>query len=222
MFAGLTAARTPPRIVETQASLLRVLGQQTDFLHHISEDLSKVRSHPRLSPKRSRKTVEVGSNCVIASVAEKKCCYYPPAQRDSDGAGYFLYAACSPRASLDKQVSLRNWRAASERRVSRQPPRTLRLLLVAACPTAGEHISLHAAGATRGVAAGHEPALPTGGDRPKSRLMAADVITLGEVAARAAMIEIRCGRCDRRGRLSSARPLAKHRPNAAIGAVMRA
>ena len=53
--------------------------------------------------------------------------------------------------------------------------------------------------------------------------MARDVITLGEVAERgAAMIEIRCGRCERAGRLSVARLLAEHGPNAAMGEVMRA
>jgi hypothetical protein len=53
-------------------------------------------------------------------------------------------------------------------------------------------------------------------------MMAGDVITLGEVAARAEMIEIRCGWCDRHGRLSVARLLAEHGPNAAMGAVMQA
>ena len=45
-----------------------------------------------------------------------------------------------------------------------------------------------------------------------------DVILLGEVAERgAAMIEIRCGRCERAGRLSVARLLAEHGPGAAMG-----
>ena len=40
--------------------------------------------------------------------------------------------------------------------------------------------------------------------------MAKDVIVFGEVAARdVTMIEIRCGRCDRHGRLSVKRPLAE-------------
>ena len=53
--------------------------------------------------------------------------------------------------------------------------------------------------------------------------MARDVITLSDVAERgAAMIEIRCGRCERAGRLSVARLLAEHGPNASMGVVMRA
>ena len=53
--------------------------------------------------------------------------------------------------------------------------------------------------------------------------MARDLITLGEVAEHgAAMIEVRCGRCDRRGRLNTARLLAEHGPDAAIAEVMRA
>ena len=53
--------------------------------------------------------------------------------------------------------------------------------------------------------------------------MARDVILLGEVAERGAtMIELRCGRCDRQGRLSTARLLAEHGPGAAMGEVMRA
>jgi hypothetical protein len=53
--------------------------------------------------------------------------------------------------------------------------------------------------------------------------MARDVITLGDVAERGAeMIEIRCGRCDRTGRLSVARLLAEHGPGAAMGHVMHA
>jgi hypothetical protein len=53
--------------------------------------------------------------------------------------------------------------------------------------------------------------------------MAADVITLGEVAARGAeMIEFRCGRCGRHGCLAVARLLAEHGPDAAMGAVIRA
>jgi hypothetical protein len=51
--------------------------------------------------------------------------------------------------------------------------------------------------------------------------MARDVITLGEVAERIEIIEIRCGRCDRHGRLSVARLLAEHGPNVDFGAVMR-
>ena len=53
--------------------------------------------------------------------------------------------------------------------------------------------------------------------------MARDVITLGEVAERGGeMIEIRCGRCDRTGRLSVARVLAEHGPSAAMGHVLHA
>jgi hypothetical protein len=52
--------------------------------------------------------------------------------------------------------------------------------------------------------------------------VAKDVILLGEVAARGAtMIEIRCGRCDRHGRLSVKRLLARYGPDAAIGPIMR-
>jgi hypothetical protein len=44
--------------------------------------------------------------------------------------------------------------------------------------------------------------------------VAYDLITLGEVAARSPeMIEIRCGRCDRAGRLSVARRLTEHGPS---------
>jgi hypothetical protein len=54
-------------------------------------------------------------------------------------------------------------------------------------------------------------------------LMARDVITLSEVAGRGAeMIEIRCGHCDRAGRLSVARLLAEYGPDAAMGHVLRA
>ncbi len=52
--------------------------------------------------------------------------------------------------------------------------------------------------------------------------MARDVILLSEVAERAEMIEVLCGRCDRRGRLSVARLLSDRGPNAAMGAVLRA
>jgi hypothetical protein len=53
--------------------------------------------------------------------------------------------------------------------------------------------------------------------------MGSDVITLGAVAARGAeTIDIRCSRCDRHGRLSVARLMAEHGPNAAMGHVMRA
>jgi hypothetical protein len=53
--------------------------------------------------------------------------------------------------------------------------------------------------------------------------MAKDVILLGEVAERGArMIEIRCGRCDRRGRLSVARPLAEYGPDVSVGRIMHA
>ena len=36
------------------------------------------------------------------------------------------------------------------------------------------------------------------------------------------MIEVLCGRCDLRGRLSTARLLSQHGPGAAMGEVMRA
>jgi hypothetical protein len=53
--------------------------------------------------------------------------------------------------------------------------------------------------------------------------MAKDVILLGEVAARGAtMIEVRCGRCDRHGRLSVKRLLAQYGPDVAVGHIMRA
>ena len=44
---------------------------------------------------------------------------------------------------------------------------------------------------------------------------------LGEVAQRTEWIEIRCGRCDRAGRLRTARLLAKHGPNVSMAEVMR-
>jgi hypothetical protein len=56
-----------------------------------------------------------------------------------------------------------------------------------------------------------------------SGIMAKDVILLGEVAARdATMIQIRCGRCDRHGRLSVARLLAEYGPDVPVGHIMRA
>jgi hypothetical protein len=46
---------------------------------------------------------------------------------------------------------------------------------------------------------------------------------VAEVAARGAtMIEIRCGRCDRHGRLSVARLHAEYGPNVPVGHIMRA
>jgi hypothetical protein len=52
--------------------------------------------------------------------------------------------------------------------------------------------------------------------------MAQEAYSLGDIAARGAtMLEIRCGRCDRHGRLSVARLLAVHGPDAEFGAVMR-
>jgi len=51
--------------------------------------------------------------------------------------------------------------------------------------------------------------------------MAKDFIPLGEVAARdVAMIEIRCGRCDRYGRLSVARLLTEWGPDASLRDIM--
>ena len=52
--------------------------------------------------------------------------------------------------------------------------------------------------------------------------MARDVITLGEVASRTAAIELLCSRCERRGRLNTARLLTEHGPRAAMGEVVRA
>jgi hypothetical protein len=46
-------------------------------------------------------------------------------------------------------------------------------------------------------------------------------ITLGEVAQRTEVLDIRCGRCERHGRLNVARLLAEHGPHAPIAAVMR-
>jgi len=58
--------------------------------------------------------------------------------------------------------------------------------------------------------------------RVGERRVARDVIVLGQVAARgAAMIELRCGRCDRHGRLSVKRPLAQWGPDASLRAIMR-
>ena len=51
--------------------------------------------------------------------------------------------------------------------------------------------------------------------------MARGIITLGEVAGRTDMIEIRCGRCGRRGRLNTVRLLREYGPGAAMGEVMR-
>ena len=48
------------------------------------------------------------------------------------------------------------------------------------------------------------------------------MITLGEVAERIEIVEIRCGRCERHGRLSVARLLAEHGPDAAMGHVLHA
>ena len=53
--------------------------------------------------------------------------------------------------------------------------------------------------------------------------MARDLITLGDAAKRGAeMIEIRCGRCERTGRLHVARLLEAHGPGAAMGSVLHA
>jgi hypothetical protein len=53
--------------------------------------------------------------------------------------------------------------------------------------------------------------------------MARDVILLGDVADRGAqMIEIRCRRCDRHGRLSVARLLAEYGQQAPVWEVMEA
>ena len=47
-------------------------------------------------------------------------------------------------------------------------------------------------------------------------------ILLGQVAERIEMLEIRCGRCERQGRLNIARLLAEYGPSAGIGDVMHA
>ena len=52
--------------------------------------------------------------------------------------------------------------------------------------------------------------------------MAKDVIVLGEVAARdVTMIDIRCGRCERHGRLLIKRLLAEWGPDTSIRDIMR-
>jgi hypothetical protein len=57
----------------------------------------------------------------------------------------------------------------------------------------------------------------------KGLRMARDVITLGDVADRGAeMIEIRCGRCDRSGRLSVVRLLAEYGPQTPVWEIMDA
>ncbi len=52
--------------------------------------------------------------------------------------------------------------------------------------------------------------------------MSRNVILLGEVAARIAVLEVRCGRGKRRGRRRFNRPLAQHGPEAPVAAVLRA
>jgi len=55
----------------------------------------------------------------------------------------------------------------------------------------------------------------------KYRCMAKDVILLGEVAARdVAMIDIRCSRCERHGRLSVKRMMARYGPDASLRDIM--
>jgi hypothetical protein len=52
--------------------------------------------------------------------------------------------------------------------------------------------------------------------------MGRDTYSLGDIAGRGAvMLEIRCGRCDRHGRLSVRRLLIEHGPDADFGAIMR-
>ena len=52
--------------------------------------------------------------------------------------------------------------------------------------------------------------------------MAKDYIPLGDVAARdVTLIDIRCGRCDRHGRLSVSRLMARYGPDASIHDIMR-
>jgi hypothetical protein len=43
--------------------------------------------------------------------------------------------------------------------------------------------------------------------------MPADVVTLGQIAARLPVLEVACNRCDRRGRLRTDRLLAEHGPD---------
>ncbi len=52
--------------------------------------------------------------------------------------------------------------------------------------------------------------------------MARSVIALGEVAGRSDMIELRCGRCDRRWRLNTVQLLREHGPGATMVEVMHA
>ena len=63
---------------------------------------------------------------------------------------------------------------------------------------------------------------PASGEHAEIEHMARGIITLGEVAGRTDMIELRCGRCDRRGRLNTVRLLREHGPGAAMGEIMRA
>ncbi len=57
--------------------------------------------------------------------------------------------------------------------------------------------------------------------RPGARITG-NVILLGEVARHLDVLEVKCGRCDRHGRLRIDRLLAQHGPDAPVGTVMRA
>jgi hypothetical protein len=50
----------------------------------------------------------------------------------------------------------------------------------------------------------------------------ADYITLADITGRADMLELRCGRCERRGRLSVARLAQEHPPETPLLTIMRA
>ena len=51
--------------------------------------------------------------------------------------------------------------------------------------------------------------------------MTAGVITLNQVAARLPAVEVACNRCDRRGKLHTARLLAQHGPAMPVPALLR-
>jgi hypothetical protein len=47
-------------------------------------------------------------------------------------------------------------------------------------------------------------------------------LTLADLIGRADMLELRCGRCERRGRLSVARLAREHPPETSLASIMRA
>jgi hypothetical protein len=51
--------------------------------------------------------------------------------------------------------------------------------------------------------------------------MPAGVVLLGQVAARLPFLEFACNRCDRRGRLSTARLVAEHGPDMPVPELLR-